>query len=82
MLNQFELCSAPVPAAAYEKCDSIVLFLCKECAPAVPQLELPAEVAKAVEAYLAAHDDIYDVGTLTSFVLPHLDELSAVLGAA
>ena len=70
MLNQFELCSAPITAAAYEKCDSIVLFLCKECAPAVPQLELPADVAKAVEAYLAAHDDIYDVGTLTSFVLP------------
>ena len=70
MLNQFELCSAPITAAAYEKCDSIVLFLCKECAPAVPQLELPAEAAKAVEAYLAAHDDIYDVGTLTSFVLP------------
>ena len=50
MLNQFELCSAPITAAAYEKCDSIVLFLCKECAPAVPQLELPVEVAKAVKA--------------------------------
>lgn len=70
MLNQFELCSAPITAAAYEKCDSIVLFLCKECAPAVPQLELPVEAAKAVEAYLAAHDDVYDVGALTSFVLP------------
>ena len=70
MLNQFELCSAPITAAAYEKCDSIVLFLGKECAPAVPQLELPVEAAKTVEAYLAAHDDVYEVGALTSFVLP------------
>ena len=41
MLNQFQCIAAEVNAAAYNDADSIVLFLCKECAAAIDKLELP-----------------------------------------
>ena len=59
MLNQFQCTAAEFNAAAYNDVDSIVLFLCKECAAAIDKLELPEVVAKAVMAYTAQHDDIY-----------------------
>lgn len=41
MLNQFQCTAAEFNAAAYNDADSIVLFLCKECAAAIDKLELP-----------------------------------------
>ena len=41
MLNQFQCTAAEFNAAAYNDVDSIVLFLCKECAAAIDKLELP-----------------------------------------
>lgn len=79
MLNQFAISAASVAAAAYAKMDSLVLFLCKECAAGVPKLELPQDVEKAVCAYIAAHEDIYEVGALTNFVLPGASGLLQVI---
>lgn len=79
MLNQFTMTAARVNAAAYENMDSVVLFLCKECVAGVPKLQLPEAVAKVVKAYTAAHDDIYDAGTLTSFVLPTASGLTNII---
>ena len=41
MLNQIQCTAAEFNAAAYNDADSIVLFLCKECAAAIDKLELP-----------------------------------------
>ena len=79
MLNQFNISAAQVNAAAYEKMDSLVLFLCKECAASLPKLDLPEDVAKAVTAYTAANEDIYAVGTLTNFVLPTAQGLVQII---
>lgn len=70
MLNQFQCVAASVEAAAYKEADSIVLFLCKECAAALGKLALPAAVEQAAAAFTAAHDDIYDVGTVSTLVMP------------
>ena len=53
MLNQFQCIAAEFNAAAYNDVDSIVLFLCKECAAAIDKLELPEAAAKAAMAYAA-----------------------------
>ena len=45
MLNQFQCTAAEFNAAAYNDADSIVLFLCKECAAAIDKLELPEAAA-------------------------------------
>lgn len=47
MLNQIQCTAAEFNAAAYNDADSIVLFLCKECAAAIDKLELPEAAAKA-----------------------------------
>lgn len=46
MLNQIQCTAAEFNAAAYNDADSIVLFLCKECAAAIDKLELPEAAAK------------------------------------
>ena len=63
MLNQFQCTAAEFNAAAYNDADSIVLFLCKECAAAIDKLKLPEAAAKAAMAYTAQHDDVYDAGS-------------------
>ncbi len=79
MLNQFQCVAAGVEAAAYKDADSIVLLLCKECVAGLDKLALPAELLKAVTNYTATHDDIYDVGTLTEFMLPCEEKLLHVM---
>ena len=77
MLNQIQCTAAEFNAAAYNDADSIVLFLCKECAAAIDKLELPEAAAKAAIAYTAQHDDIYDAGSVTTLVLPQGEGLLA-----
>ena len=48
MLNQIQCTAAEFNAAAYNDADSIVLFLCKECAAAIDKLELPEADRKSV----------------------------------
>ena len=48
MLNQIQCTAVEFNAAAYNEADSIVLFLCKECAAAIDKLELPEAAAKLV----------------------------------
>lgn len=51
--------------------DAYALFLCKECAAALPKLELNPAIEETVKAYLANGEDIFDVGelrNLTAFV--------------
>ena len=79
MLNQFQCTAAEFNAAAYNDADSIVLFLCKECAAAIDKLELPEAAAKAAMAYTAQHDDIYDAGSVTTLVLPQGEGLLTLL---
>ena len=79
MLNQFQCTAAEFNAAAYNDADSIVLFLCKECAAAIDKLELPEAAAKAAMAYTAQHDDIYDAGSVTTLVLPYGEGLLTLL---
>ena len=50
MLNGFQCRTAAVSNAVYEGADSIVIFLCKECIPALGRLQLPAAVEQAVHA--------------------------------
>lgn len=79
MLNQIQCTAAEFNAAAYNDADSIVLFLCKECAAAIDKLELPEAAAKAAIAYTAQHDDIYDAGSVTTLVLPQGEGLLTLL---
>lgn len=79
MLNQFQCIAAEFNAAAYNDADSIVLFLCKECAAAIDKLELPEAAAKAAMAYTTQHDDIYDAGNITTLVLPQDEKLLTLL---
>lgn len=58
MLNNFQ-CEAAA-SAAYQDMDTIVLLLCKECAPAVSKLNLPAAAEQMVCAYTAKYGDIYE----------------------
>lgn len=51
--------------------DAYALFLCKECAAALPKLELNPAIEGTVKAYLDNGEDIFDVGelrNLTAFV--------------
>ncbi len=61
--------------AVYENADSIAIFLCKECVQGLGKLHLPKAVENAVTMYLAAHENIFDVGELSSLVLPIEEKL-------
>ena len=79
MLNGFQCRAAAVSTAAYDGADSIVIFLCKECIPALGRLQLPAAVEQAVRAYLKAYDDVYEAEALHTLVLPVENGLLTVL---
>ncbi|WP_307761535.1 hypothetical protein, partial [uncultured Phascolarctobacterium sp.] len=79
MLNGFQCRTAAVSNAAYDGADSIVIFLCKECIPALGRLQLPAAVEQAVRAYLKAYDDVYEAEALHTLVLPVENGLLTVL---
>ncbi len=79
MLNQFILQTAGISAAAYNNADSIVLLLCKECVPGISKLHLPSAVERAVQAYIAAHEDIYGAGETNTIVLRNGEQLLTVV---
>ena len=81
MINGFNITSGVVNAAAYDNAKGIVLFLCKECLQGLGKLELPSAVAKAVEAYAAIHEDMFEVGTINTLVLPQEEGLLTVIVA-
>ncbi len=79
MLNGFQCQPSAVSSAAYDGADSIVIFLCKECVPALTRLQLPQAVEQAISAYLACYDDVCDADALHSITLPCEAGLMTVL---
>ena len=75
MINNIECAVVDFEAAAYENVDSIVIMLCKECAPGVAKIDLPESLQAAVNAYLAKYPDFYEVEAVNTLALMHEGKL-------
>ena len=75
MINNIECAVVDFEAAAYENVDSIVIMLCKECAPGVAKINLPESLQAAVNAYLAKYPDFYEVEAVNTLALMHEGKL-------
>lgn len=68
-LNGFAIKAASVAAECYSDVDGIGLLLCKECAAALGKLALPSAAQQAVEAYAAAHEEMFEIGSISRLAL-------------
>ncbi len=75
MINNIECAVVDFQVAAYEKVDSIVIMLCKECASGVAKINLPKSLQVAVDAYLAKYPDFYEVEAVNTLALMHEGKL-------
>lgn len=70
MLNQMNCTASVLDKNTYNDVDSVVIFLCKECALALDSLQLPSHIKPLVEQYIAQYNDIYNVGEIRNLILP------------
>ncbi len=49
--------------------ETLVLFLCKGCIPALPKMNAPEYLIKAVDGLLQKNDKLADAGTVTQFAM-------------
>ena len=56
-MNKFILQGSPIDKGAYKEAEAVVIFLCKECVPGLPKLQLPEGVLATVKTFLESRAD-------------------------
>lgn len=68
-MSKFICHSSGISSVAYAEAEAVVIFLCKECAPALGKLELPEAFLSLANAFITANEKFYEceeVATLTA----------------
>ena len=79
MVNNISLQSVALATETYNACDTLALFLCKECAEVLGKLHLPKNIEVLLEAYKASCEDIFSVGYLSTLTVVEGTQLVKVL---
>ena len=79
MLNYVNCQNMTLADIDYKRGDSILIFLCRECAQHITSLKLPMDIAVCVETYLNQAEDIYSVGTLRVLTVVQGSKLMQIL---
>lgn len=81
MLNNFHCRVLRPGGAVYDSCDSVAIFLCRECAEFIDKLELPAEICAALRAYIARYEDVFTPEKISRLTFCHEGRLLDVFVA-